>query len=105
MPQFIISYIGGSKPATREEGMQHFSKYKAWLSALGEAAVSPMNPFGDTHTINPDGTVEKGSQSSMSGYTVVVAASIDDAITMAKDCPFLEIDGSLEVSELKQMPG
>jgi hypothetical protein len=104
MPQFIIIYIGGNKPATPEEGAQHFSKYKAWLSALGESAVSPMNPLGGTHTINPDGAVEKGSQSSMSGYTVVEADSIDDAISMAKDCPFLDIDGSLEVSELRQMP-
>jgi hypothetical protein len=105
MPQFVIIYIGGNKPATPEEGAQHFSKYKAWLSALGESAVSPMNPLGDTHTVNPDGTVEKGSQSSMSGYTVVEADSIDDAISMARDCPFLEIGGSLEVSELKQMSG
>jgi hypothetical protein len=40
----------------------------------------------------------------MSGYTVISVDSIDDAVSIAKACPFLEIGGSLEVSELKQMP-
>ncbi len=41
----------------------------------------------------------------MSGYTIVAAASLDEAIDIAKQCPFLEVGGSLEVSELLQMPG
>jgi hypothetical protein len=45
MPQFIITYIGGNKPSTQEEGQQHFVKYKAWLSSLGESVVSPANPL------------------------------------------------------------
>lgn len=105
MPNYVITYIGGNRPATPEEGKQHFAKYMEWLSALGEAAVSPANPLGSTRTVNPDGTVEEGSKTSMSGYTIVSANTIDDAIAMAKDCPFLEIGGSLEVSELMQMPG
>ena len=105
MPQFVITYIGGNKPASEEEGKQQMSKYRDWLSALGESAVSPANPLGKTHTVNPDGTVVEGSKTSMSGYTIIAVDSIDDAIAVAKDCPFLEIGGTLEVSELMQMPG
>ncbi len=105
MSQFVITYIGGNKPASEEEGKQHMAKYMAWLSGLGESAVSPANPLGNTHTVNPDGSVVEGSQSSMSGYTIIEADSIEDAISIAKDCPFLEVGGSLEVSELMQMPG
>ena len=105
MPEFVITYLGGNPPSTEEEGMQHMSKYRAWLSSLGESAVSPANPLGNTHTVNSDGTVVEGSKSSMSGYTIVAADSLDDAISIAKDCPFLDIGGSLEVSELMQMPG
>ena len=104
MPQFIITYIGGNKPSTPEEGQQHFVKYKAWLSSLGESVVSPANPLGNTHTVNPDGTVAEGSLSSMSGYTLISVDSIDDAVSIAKACPFLEIGGSLEGSERKQRP-
>ena len=104
MPQYVIVYLGGNQPSTPEEGKQHFAKYMEWLSSLGESAVSPANPLGTTHTVNPDGSVVKGGKSTMSGYTIVEADSIDDAIAIAKDCPFLDIDGSLEVSELMQMP-
>jgi len=104
MSKYIITYIGGNKPATEEEGKQHMADYQTWLGALGEAAVSPMNPFRNTHTLGPGGEIEQGSKTSMSGYTVVEAESIDDAIALAKDCPFLNVGGSLEVSELVQMP-
>jgi hypothetical protein len=40
----------------------------------------------------------------MSGYTIIEAESIEAALEKAKACPFLDIDGSLEVSELVQMP-
>jgi len=40
----------------------------------------------------------------MSGFTIIEAQSIEVALEMAKSCPFLDIGGSLEVSELMQMP-
>ena len=103
MAQFMMTYLGGNHPATPEEGQQHFAKYQAWLADLGEAAVSPMNPLKDTCVVNPDGSVSDGGQTGMSGYTIVEAESLEAALEMAKSCPFLTIDGSLEVSELVQM--
>ena len=105
MPQYVIVYVGGNPPATAEEGKQHFAKYMEWLSALGDAAVSPANPLKNTNTVNPDGTVAAGGSTTMSGYTIVEADSMEEALSIAKACPFLEIGGSLEVSELAQMPG
>ncbi len=105
MPQYMISYLGGEQPASPEEGKQHMAKYRAWLSSLGDAAVSPANPFKNTRTINPDGTVTTGSTTSMSGFTIIVADSMEAALVIAKACPFLDVGGSLEVSELMQMPG
>jgi hypothetical protein len=105
MSEYIITYIGGRRPATEEEGMQHMAKYRAWLAGLGDSAVSPANPLGKTHTVNSDGSVEEGSKTSMSGYTIIEADSIEDAIAVAKECPFLEVEGTLEVSERMQMPG
>ncbi len=103
MTKFIITYLGGDQPSSPEEGKQHFAKYKEWLSSLGDSAVSPANPFKDTNTVNSDGTVTTGSATSMSGYTIIEADSMQKALEIAKACPFLEIGGSLEVSELMQM--
>ena len=105
MAQYIITYLGGDQPTSPEEGKQHFAKYKEWLSSLGDSAVSPANPFKNTSTVKSDGTVTTGSTTSMSGYTIIEAGSMETALEIAKACPFLDIGGSLEVSELIQMPG
>jgi hypothetical protein len=99
MAQYVLSYLGGDQPATPEEGKQQFAKYQAWLAALGEAAISPANPLKGTCTVHPDGSVTEGSATSMSGYTIIEAESMESALETARACPFLEIGGSLEVSE------
>ena len=40
----------------------------------------------------------------MSGFTIIEADSMEAALLIAKGCPFLDIGGSLEVSELVEMP-
>ncbi|KPK29041.1 MAG: hypothetical protein AMJ61_00775 [Desulfobacterales bacterium SG8_35_2] len=105
MPQYMITYLGGDQPSSPEEGKQHFAKYKEWLSSLGESAVSPANPLKNTSTVDSDGTVSTGSTTSMSGFTIIEVDSMEEALSIAKACPFLDIGGTLEVSELMQMPG
>lgn len=105
MTQYVIVYLGGDQPSSPEEGKRHFAKYMDWLTSLGDSAVSPANPLKNTSTVNPDGTVTAGGSSTMSGYTIIEAESMDGALTIAKACPFLDIGGSLEVSELIKMPG
>ena len=104
MPRYAIVYFGGNPPETPEEGQRHFGRYVEWLKSLGDAVVSPANPLRDTRTIAPDGAVSEGDGSGMSGYTLIDADSLDAALVMAKACPFLEIGGTLEVSELVDMP-
>lgn len=103
MAQYIISYLGGNPPSSPEEGKQQFAKYQAWLISLGDTVVTPASPLKDTFTISSNGTVTSGSTTMMSGYTVIDADSMETALGMAKACPFLDIGGSLEVSELVQL--
>lgn len=106
MAKFILTYLGGGNPpSSPEAGKQHFAKYQTWLGSLGDSAVSPMNPFKDTSTVGSDGSVTAGSSTAMSGYTILEAESMVQALEMAQSCPFLDIGGSLEVSELIEMPG
>jgi hypothetical protein len=103
MPQFVIVYLGGNQPSNPEEGKKHFAKYMEWMSSLGDSVISPMNPLKNTSVVSPDGTVTEGTTTAMSGYTIIEADSMESALSVAKKCPFLEIDGTLEVSELMQM--
>jgi len=104
MSQYLIVYLGGDQPSSPEEGRRHFAKYMDWLSSLGESVVSPANPLKDTYTVNSDGSITAGGTTTMSGYTIIEAGSIEEAQSVAKACPFLQIGGSLEVSELVEMP-
>lgn len=103
MPQYMITYLGNTQPSSPVEGKKHFAKYKEWITSLGSSAISPMNPLKHTCTIHSDGTITSGGTTSMSGFTIIEADSMETALTMTKTCPFLDLGGSLEVSELIQM--
>ncbi|MFO7603054.1 MAG: YciI family protein [Gammaproteobacteria bacterium] len=103
MSQFVFVYLGGNQPSNPEEAGKHFEKYMQWLSSLGDAVVIPTIPLKDTNTVGSDGTVREGGSSSMSGFSIIKADSMEAALAIAQACPFLEIGGSLEVSELMQV--
>ncbi|USD64024.1 hypothetical protein [Vibrio sp. SCSIO 43136] len=103
MAKFMLTYVGGNPPKSPEEGQQHMQAYQKWLADLGTAVVSPANPLKATHVVNSDGSIEKTSITGMSGYTVLEAQDIEQALEMAKSCPFLSIGGQLEVSEMVVM--
>ena len=103
MPQYIFVYLGGETPASSEEAQNHFADYQNWLSSLGNAVVSPAIPFKDTHTVQPDGKTGPGSTTAMSGMSIIRMPSMDAALEAAKSCPFLEIGGTLEVSEMIEL--
>ena len=102
MAQYIIIYLGGEQPANPEEAKQHMDKYREWLASLGDAVVSALNPLKDTHVVSANGATN-GSSTAMSGFTIIQANSLEAVLEMSKTCPFLEIGGTLEVSELMQM--
>lgn len=103
MAQYVYVYLGGNHPSNPEEANKHFSKYMEWLASLGDAVISPTIPLKDTHTVSPDGVIREGGSSAMSGFSIIEAESIEAALSIAQACPFLEIGGSLEVSELMQL--
>ncbi len=105
MPQYIFVYLGGEFPTTPEETQKHLERYQQWLNSLGDRVVSPAIPFKDTHTVQADGTATPGSTTAMSGLSIIRSASMDEALATARTCPFLEINGVLEISEMVEMKG
>jgi hypothetical protein len=104
MKQYVLVYLGGSQPTDPEEANKHFAKYMEWLSALGDSVVVPTIPLKDTTTVRSDGSIGEGGSSAMSGFSIIRAESMAAALSIAQACPFLEIGGSLEVSEMMQVP-
>lgn len=93
MAQFILTYVGGSQPATPEEGKAHMERYMAWIGGLD--AVTPQQPLKNTEVLGTKEIVP------MMGYTIINAEDIAAAKAIAESCPFLEMDNSaMQVSEL-----
>lgn len=106
MPQYILTYHGGSKPASKEEGEKHMARYHAWLGDLGDAAVVPMQPVMNMKVVSSDGVSDDASAHSMMGYTIIEAESMEAAIEVSKACPTLEMNtATIAVAELMDMQG
>lgn len=103
MPNFMLTYLGTPKISSQEEKQDHMQKYQQWITDLGEAALSPMNPLKDVSVVNSDGMVNEGGETGMSGFTIVTAESMNEALDIARACPFLEVGGRLEVAQLIEM--
>ncbi len=100
MPNYLLSFHGGSMPEDQEEGVRVMAAWTAWYEELGPAVVDPGNPIGRAMTIEADGTVnEGGGANQVSGYSIIKADDMDRAIEMARNCPIFLSDGTLEVGE------
>ncbi|WP_380053240.1 YciI family protein [Falsihalocynthiibacter sp. SS001] len=104
MPRFMLAYHGGAQPKTPEEGAAHMERYKKWLADLGDAALEPANTLRGLQTVTADGVNDGGVDNQMMGYTVIEADDMAAAITIAKACPFVEMDtAKLVVAEIGSM--
>ena len=105
MPQFIFTYHGGKKPETPEEGQKGMEKWKAWAASLGSALINPGTPVGITKVLTAEGVAEAPSPHPIMGFSIIEAADRDAAMDLLKDCPHFEYEGTLEISEMMQIPG
>lgn len=74
------------------------------MGSIGENLVDGGNPFGQSATVNADGSVSNdGGANPASGYSIVNVAGIDEAAGFAKSCPILAAGGSVEICEAMDM--
>lgn len=100
MADFVLLYSGGSMPESEAESAAVLEAWNAWYGKLGEAVVDGGNPFTPVaKSIASDGTVSDGPVGSMAtGYSIVRAGSLDEAVEMAQGCPVLQ-GGQISVYE------
>ncbi len=100
MTDFVLLYTGGDMPETEAEQAAWLQDWGAWHGALGEAAGcgSPFTPVAKT--ISPDGTVSDVPADYLAiGYTIIKAATLDEAVELTKGCPILQVGGQVSVFE------
>ena len=104
MTKYLFVYHGGKHPETDEEVKRVLDAWGQWFASMGAAVVDGGNPVGKSSTVNPDGSVaDNGGSNPASGYSLVEAGDLDDALTKARGCPILEAGGTVEVAEALDM--
>ena len=101
MTKYVLLYSGGSMPEAGPETEKVMKAWEAWLSKLGKAVVDPGDPFTPkAKSVSGDGSVKDGPIGSpASGYSILEAPSLDEAVKMAKGCPVLQGGAKLTVYE------
>ena len=101
---YVLLYSGGRMPESDEEQATVMKAWDEWMHGLGSALKDGGNPFapGAAKTISADGAVRDGAGSA-SGYSIITADSLDDAVTKSKGCPVLEGGATIEVYETFQV--
>jgi len=98
MANFLLTFHGGSMPETKEAQDQVMTAWNDWFGELGGALVDGGNPISQARAISPDGSVMDAT-SAPSGYSILKADSLDDAVALAKGCPVLAGGATVLVSE------
>ena len=101
MTDYLLLYSGGSMPESEADQAVVMGAWEAWSTALGDAVVDLGNPFTPAaKSIASDGTVSDGPVGSMaSGYSVIKANSLDEAVEMSRGCPVLQGGAQISVFE------
>jgi hypothetical protein len=102
MVDYLFLYCGGKKPEGEAEQAAVMKAWTDWMEELRSILVDGGNPTsGQAKTIASDGTVTDGSSElgMVSGYSVIKADSLDEAVAKAKGCPVLQSGGRVVVLE------
>lgn len=99
MAKYVLAYRGGSTGETEADQQEAMTQWMNWFGSLGDSVLDAGNPFGPSAGIDSDGTVADGDTSGFTGYSIIDAATLNEACDKAKGCPVLSSGGAIEVYE------
>ena len=108
MAKYMMVYKGDAtdmSDMTEAQVGEVMAAWGAWMQKVGPALADIGTPFGPGISIVDNGTM--GTPASLTGYSIVEAASMDAAKALANDHPFLSDgkgDFAIDVYELLPVP-
>ena len=98
MKKFLYLYFGGNPPKSPEEGKALMDDWMAYFARMGDRFADGGAPIG------PQKTVGKHPDTRVAGYSIVNAASLDEAVKLTDGHPHIKAGGSIEVCETMPIP-
>ena len=104
MPKYVLAYHGGSMAESEAEQAAVMEAWMNWFGELGAAVLDGGAPTAMAKTIAADGSVSDGGGANpITGYSLIEATDLDDAVAKAGGCPVIASGGSIEVAETIDM--
>ncbi len=104
MPRFMIAYHGGPKVMTPSI-KDIYMRFDAWLASLNVPFGGHLISANDSKSVDHHGLVVDIDADRMVGYSIIEADSMDAVLSLVKNCPFLEADGTVRISQLEYLTG
>jgi hypothetical protein len=104
MAKYLFVYHGGKMATNPADAKKVMDAWGKWFGSLGAAVIDGGNPVGKSSTVRSDGSVANdGGANPASGYSLIEAPSLDEALKKAKGCPILGNGGSVEIAQAMDM--
>ena len=101
MKRYLFIVYGPAADSEQERAMG-MALMAEWYRSLGSALVDPGAPFVGARTVS-DGGVGTAIGPNATGFNMVQAESMEDAIELAKKCPLLQHGRQVTVFETLPM--
>jgi len=98
MKKFLYLYFGGNPPKSPDEGKAQMQAWMTYFGKMGDKIVDGGAPIGPQKSVGAHPQVRVG------GYSLVNAASLDEAVALTEGHPHVKFGGSIEVCETMPIP-
>lgn len=98
MAKWVLLYVGGDQPASKEDGEAIMAAWGDWFSKNGDVIADKGSAFGGV-----SGVGAALPATGVTGYTVIEASDADAAASLIKDHPHLAANGRIEIHETLDM--
>lgn len=101
-PAAVMEQMARLTPEQARAGM---NAWQQWAGRCGPALVDLGTPLANGRSVTPGGVT--ASKREVCGYSMLQAASLDDAVRLVKDHPHFQMPGqcTIEVHEALPLPG
>lgn len=110
MSNFVFIYYNGADPASKppvsdDEREAVKKAWGGWFAEIGDQLVDGGNPFNyNGMFVESDNVDEVGDNWPATGYSIVKADSMDEAVKLAQGCPALKEPGEFSVRVFEALP-